>query len=164
MLIIVLLLATAAQAETPTAQPAIQIEKVVLTPESPGPDTLCQLWIHLRNDGERSASLLGFEVLLNGEQLPTYGKDLFVATLPPGETTELQLFNFWTTETGRAAPADGRWRLEVRLTEAQWAVFGLDDGEPTWRSLGPVADLPQSRVVTWGGEEPQAVDSGGGDG
>jgi hypothetical protein len=69
--------------------------------------------------------------------------------LPPEEVTEVRLYNFWTTETGRPAPADGRLAVAVELTEAHWYRIAEDDeGVEVWTPLEPVSGLPSAQTLT----------------
>ena len=40
--------------------------------------------------------------------------------LGAGQVADLPLYNFWSSETGRPYPKDGRLVVEVRLTGARW--------------------------------------------
>jgi hypothetical protein len=138
--------ATAQEAKKPAA--ALSVEEVTVTPSDPAADTLCKLTVKLRNAGEKTASLLAFEVAINGQTLPVYDTELFALPLDAGATTEVPLFNFWTSETGRPAPADGKLTVEVRLTEAQWVNIEMEDGVEVWTPTGAVDGLPAARSVT----------------
>ncbi len=140
-------IAFAQEAEKPAA-PALSVEAVTVTPSEPGVDTLCKLSVTLRNAGEQTASLLAFTVAINGQQLPVYKTELFALPLDPGAATEVPLFNFWTTETGRPAPADGNLKVEVNLTEAQWVKIEMEDEVEVWTPVGPVPGLPAAKSVT----------------
>jgi hypothetical protein len=70
--------------------------------------------------------------------------------LEPGEATELRLFNFWTSESARQAPADGRYRVEVSLDAARWYTIAKQADEEVWTPVGPVAGLPATASVTVG--------------
>ena len=154
-----------------TAQDAAQVEaKLKLTaiavdPADPGPDTLCKLSVTVRNDGERKASQLGFAVSLNGQDLSVYGNQLFMYPVPGGEEVEIPLYNFWTTETSRPTmPADGKFRVEVSLLEAEWMDISVVTetveraGKPVeeevevWTPLGAVEGLPTSVSVELGAD------------
>ncbi len=133
--------------ETVTA--SISLEKVMVTPEKPGIDTLCQLRVQVKNTGQATLTSLRFEVSLAGQTLPVYDKQLFLDELPPGETTEVRLYNFWTTETGRDAPKDGKLKLDVTLVEAQQVVITTDeDGTEVWTLGAAVKGLPLSLSQT----------------
>ena len=78
---------------------------------------------------------------VNGKPLTAYDKRLYLIAVEPGATRELHLFNFWSTETGRPAPADGKLNVEVTLARASWVQKttprrrrGLD---PRGRRPGP---------------------------
>lgn len=140
-------LAGAAAAHGEQAQPAaaaspLVLEALEVEPAQPGTDTLCRLRVRLRNGGDRDASALGFDVRINGTELAVYRNQLFMQQIPAGATETVALYNFWTTETSRPAPADGKLRLEVALREAQWFAIGDEEGVEVWRPLEPVAGLP----------------------
>ncbi len=140
--------ATGAQEAEKPAAPRLSVEEVTVTPSAPGIDTLCKLSVKLRNGGEQTASLLAFKVAINGQELPVYDTELFALALDPGAVTDVPLFNFWTTETGRPAPADGNLTVDVRLTEAQWVKIEMEDEVEVWTPLGPVEGLPAAKSVT----------------
>ena len=117
-------------------------------PPKPGSDTLCQLRVRVKNGGSRQVSALGFEVKLNGRPLPVYEKQLYLQTIASGAAEEVRLFNFWTTESGRPAPADGKLKVEVALKEAQWVEVKSEGGAEVWKPLGPVEGLPVTAAVT----------------
>ena len=130
------------------------IAAVEVTPPDPGEETLCQLRLRIENRGERPVYALRFEVRIGGEALPVYAKQLYYQKLPPGRTTEVRLFNFWTTETGRSRPEDGKLTVEVALREASWLAVTLESEEGSeqpievWTPAGEVPGLPVSRSVT----------------
>lgn len=133
--------------EEPT--PQVTIEAVIVEPEKPGPETLCRLQVRLKNAGDRVASQLGFSVEINGQELPVYASQLFYYALEPGATTVMPLYNFWTTETSRPAPADGKLTVAISLEEAEWMDISVDgDGVETWKPLGPVEGLPSRASTT----------------
>ena len=132
-----------AQSESAAAPASpLVLEALEIEPAQPGPDTLCRLRVRLRNGGERDASALAFDVRINGAELAVYANQLFMQQIPAGVTETVALYNFWTTETSRPAPADGKLRLEVALREAQWFAIGDEEGVEVWRPLEPVAGLP----------------------
>jgi hypothetical protein len=136
--------------ETPAAAASpLLIEAIAVEPTEPGPETLCKLRIKIRNGGGRPASSLRFAVKVAGHSLPVYGNQLFMYPLAPGAATEVRLYNFWTTETGRPAPPDGKLTVEVALTEARWLKLTTDpDGVEVWEPLEPVPGLPIAKSVT----------------
>ena len=142
------------EAATPPSPPPLVVETVTVTPERPAADTLYQLRVTLRNRGERIASQLAFRVTVAGQELPVYRNQLFMEAVPPGETFEVRLYNFWSSETGRAFPSDGRLPVEVALTEATWySIRDVEEEGETieeWSPLEPVAGLPSVRAVTLG--------------
>lgn len=144
-----LLLTASATAQESEARPRVTMEGVIVEPSRPDVDTLCRLKVKLRNTGERVASQLGFTVTIDGKELPVYANQLFYYPLEPGGTTEVPLYNFWTTETSRPAPADGKLTVAVSLEEAVWMDISVDGDEvETWKPLGPVEGLPSRASTT----------------
>ena len=94
---------------------SLTVEAVTVEPASPGPDTLCKLTVKVANGGDRTASQLDFQVKINGQELPVYRNQLFMFPVSAGETVDIPLYNFWSTETSRPAPADGKLAIEVTL-------------------------------------------------
>ena len=144
-LILLFLTAAAAPAEAP--KPALTLEAVKVEPAAPRPDTLCRLTVTLRNAGEQRASNLEFQVKVNGQELAAYKKRLYLTPVEPGATREVRLFNFWSTETGRPAPADGKLKIEVTLARASWVGKAARDGAEVWTPAGEVPGLPASRAL-----------------
>ena len=142
----------AAQEEPAAAEPQLKIAAISVEPESPAADTLCRLKIKIANTGDKIASRFGFAVSLNGQELGVYGNQIFMYPVGPASTEEISLYNFWTTETGRAMPADGKLRVEVTLKEAVWTQVATetdDEGEiEVWTPIGPVENLPVSSSIT----------------
>jgi hypothetical protein len=148
------------QAGEGAAASPLRIEQVRVSPERPGTETLCQLGIRLRNGGEKPMYAFAVDVKLDGTPLPIYERQLFLQALPAGEAAELRLFNFWTTETGRPRPADGRLVVEVTVREALWLDIteetpaeeteGAEPPEPVevWTPAGAVPGLPVRAAVT----------------
>ena len=122
------------------------LEAIEVDPAKPGPTTLCRLSVVVKNNSDKPASALGFEVELNGQSLVVYEDQLFYQLLPAGESTVVPLFNFWVSETGRPAPADGKLAVEVTLAEAQWfsvTTKTAESGEEEiWDPVGQVDGLP----------------------
>lgn len=131
------------EAEVP-APPPVTVESVRIEPARPAADTLCKLFVEIANTGDEIATQLGFEVRLNGQPIDVYETQLYMFPVPAGETKELQLFNFWTTETGRPAPANGKLEVEVELLEARWVEISDQEGVEVWDPIGPVPGLPSS--------------------
>lgn len=138
------------EAAAPTA--LLKIEAISVEPQSPAADTLCRLRVKISNAGEQIASRFGFSVTLNGQDLGVYGNQLFMFPVAPGTTEEISLYNFWTTETSRAMPADGKLRVEVALQEAVWTQMAMETDEEgeieVWTPIGPVENLPVTAAVT----------------
>jgi hypothetical protein len=142
-LLLVLSLALAAP-----APPVLTIESIRVEPASPEPDVLCHLAVTLRNRGDRPASALELAVKLGGNALPAYRDRVILKAVEPGATRELRLYNFWSTEPARPAPADGKLVLEVALTRAAWMQRETKDGATVWTPAGPVAGLPSVKTLT----------------
>jgi hypothetical protein len=138
--------AAAAPAEAP--RPPLTLEGVKVEPASPRADTLCHLAVRLKNAGAQTASALEFVVKVGGQELPAYRKRLYLTPVEPGATRELRLFNFWSTGTGRPAPADGRLKVEVTLARASWEQKAARDGAEVWTPTGEVPGLPFATSVT----------------
>ncbi len=147
-----LLLAGPAAAQPEATAPLLQIEAISVEPESPAADTLCRLRVRLSNKGDQIASRLGFAVSLNGQDLAVYGNQIFMVPVRPGTSEEISLYNFWTTETSRAMPADGKLRVEVTLREAVWTQMATETDEEgeieVWTPIGPVENLPSRASLT----------------
>jgi hypothetical protein len=146
-LLLALLLSVAAAARAEAPKPALTLEAVKVEPASPRPDTLCHLAVTVRNAGARPASALEFVVKVNGQELPAYRKRLYLAPVEPGATREVRLFNFWSTETGRPAPPNGKLGVEVTLARAAWVQRSTRDGAEVWTPAGEVPGLPATRNV-----------------
>jgi hypothetical protein len=147
-LLLAVLLGTAAAARAEAPKPTLTLEAVKVEPASPRPDALCHLTVTVRNAGSQVASSLEFVVKVNGQELPAYKKRLYLTPVEPGATREIRLFNFWSTETGRPAPANGKLGVEVALAHASWVRKASRDGAEVWTPAGEVPGLPASRNVT----------------
>ncbi len=141
--------------------PRLEVTKIDVQPSNPAAETLCRLTVTIRNSGEQNASQLGFAVRLNDQDLTVYGNQLFMYAVPAGSELEIPLYNFWTTETSRPAmPADGSFKVEVSLLEAQWmdistvtetverAGAQVEEEVEVWTPLGAIEGLPVSSSVT----------------
>lgn len=137
-----------AQGSEDAATKLLTVESVKVEPDAPGPDTLCRLAVEVRNQGTETASQLDFKVRINGQPLAVYRNQIFMYPVAPGETATIQLYNFWSTETSRPMPADGKLAVEVDLAEAQWVSITDEEGVEVWKPLGPVEGLPSSAGVT----------------
>jgi hypothetical protein len=138
-----------AQAEEAKSPQKLTIESIQVEPMKPGADTLCRLRVDLRNQGSEIASQLDFSVRINGQELAVYTNQLFMYPIPADATEEVQLYNFWSTETSRAMPKDGKLQIEVTLKAARWMEIKDDEeGVEVWTPLGDVEGLPVSQSVT----------------
>jgi hypothetical protein len=142
--------AGAADDEPPAARATLplSLEELTIEPAAPGPATLCKLRVKVRNGGTQVASRLGFAIKINGQALPVYANQLYFQNLPPGEVSEVRLYNFWTTETTRPLPKDGKLTVEVALQEASWVENTTEQGVEVSRPLGPVPGLPVAKSLT----------------
>jgi hypothetical protein len=148
VLAVLALLPLALGGEDKPAPPALSLESIQVEPAKPGPDTLCHLTVTVKNQGGRPASALDFAVKVGGAALPAYRDRLFLEAVEPGASRQVRLFNFWSTETGRPAPADGKLAVEVTLAAASWMKRETKNGATVWTPDGTVAGLPSSRSVT----------------
>lgn len=130
------------------AAPGVRVKSVRVTPDAPTADTLCHLEVELENRGDETASQLAFTVTIEGRDVDVYDNQIFMFPVAAGETSTLELFNFWVTETYRPAPTDGRLDVVVRLDEAQWYSIEEDDEGEVWEPLGAVPGLPTEAAVT----------------
>ncbi len=128
--------------------PTLKISAIHIEPANPAADTLCRLRVEIENSDERIATQLGFTVTINGQRLPVYESHLFMFPLSPKGKSELPLYNFWSTETSRPEPADGKLEIQVTLREARWMKIATEGDTETWTPLGDVARLPVSASVT----------------
>jgi len=145
-LLVALLPGAAAGQGAPAAKPAslLALPSIEIRPAAPGPDTLCQLRVKLRNGGTKKASVFAFTVRVNGEPIPVYKRQVYLQTVDPGSVAEIQLYNFWTTETSRPAPKDGQLRVEVTLDEARWVEVRTEGGAEVATPGDKVPGLPVS--------------------
>jgi len=137
----------AGQAPPPAGKPAspaspLALASVEIRPANPGPDTLCQLRVKLKNGGARKVSVLAFTVRINGEPIPVYKRQIYLQTVDAGATAEIRLYNFWTTETHRPLPKDGQLRVEVALDEARWVEVKTEAGAEVTTPGDKVPGLP----------------------
>jgi len=123
---------------------SLVLESLEIDPAKPGPKTLCKLRVRIRNKGGQAASNFRFGVRINGQELPIYKDHIYLQTIAAGAVGEVQLFNFWTTESGRPAPEDGQLRLEVALEEARWVEVKREGNVTEYKPLGAVEGLPVS--------------------
>lgn len=128
--------------------PQITVEAISVEPSSPAVDTLCRLEVTVKNHGSEIASQLDFKVKINGQALPVYRNQLFMFPLEPGKSSDIKLYNFWSTETSRPAPEDGKLTVEVALVAAQWTKVSMEDDVEVWQPLGAVGGLPHAASVT----------------
>ncbi|HEV8579059.1 MAG TPA: hypothetical protein VGX68_08230 [Thermoanaerobaculia bacterium] len=128
-------------------KPSLTLEAIRVEPASPGPDTLCRLSATVRSTGERPVSALQFMVRLNGRDLAAYKDRIYMQPIEPGAARELHLFNFWSTEAGRPAPADGKLTLQVTFAGAAWMQKEVKDSAEIWTAVGPVDGLPVTKSI-----------------
>jgi hypothetical protein len=128
------------------AEPArLVLEAAEVKPSSAPPDTLCHLRARIRNAGQTTASAFAFRLELDDHEVGVYRDHLFMDPIEPGQTASLELFSFWTNETGRPLPASGTLRVELTLASARWMKQSRDaDGTRVWNDAGAVEGLPQT--------------------
>lgn len=136
-----------AQEAAPEAGPALAIAAIHVEPAKPAADTLCRLRVEIANKGDRTASQFGFTVKINGKELPVYKNHLFMFPLPAQTTSELPLYNFWSTETSRPVPSSGKLEIEVTLREARWFDISTEGDTETWSPVSYVEGLPATRSI-----------------
>jgi hypothetical protein len=108
----------------------------MVKPASPGPSTLCELKVRLKNAGSRPVSFFSFNVKIDGQEVPTYKTSTYAVNIEPGTTGELALFNFDSPPEARA------FDVQVTLVEAQWVEVKKQGSSSTTPPSGPVAGLP----------------------
>ena len=74
--------------------------------------------------------------------------ELFFHPVAAGATAEVRLHNFWSNETGRPFPTNGKMTVEVTLAEAKWMDVKTENGAEVWTAAGPIEGLPVSKSVT----------------
>lgn len=144
-----LVLALGAGAQVPEGATApLEVESIVIVPDPPAAETLCKLRVRIRNGSDKAISGLELRVALGGQELAVYRNQLFMDLLAARATTEIELFNFWTTESARPALADGKLRLEVSLERASWLeITTAEDGTETWTLQDGVPGLPSAKQL-----------------
>jgi len=128
-------------------KPPLSVAAIVVSPPSPGADTLCKLRVVVKNQGEQPVSAFGFQVKINGQALPVYEKQRYLDPIDPGEAKEIALFNFWSSETDRPFPKDGSVTVEVALTEARWVAKRMEGEVPVWTMKELIPGLPVALTV-----------------
>ncbi len=136
------------KAPEPAAKSPLALEGLSVEPSKPGTETLCHLTVKIANHGEKIATAFAFTVAVAGHELPVYRNQVFVKPVPAGQTVELALYNFWTSETGRPAPTDGKLPVKVTLREARWTEKSEEKGVEVWKLQEPVPGLPVEASVT----------------
>lgn len=143
-------ISSAAKASSPPPPPpasGLSLASITIEPAAVAADTLCRLRVEIRNSTPQPVSYLVFRVRVGGHQLPVYDKLVTLQTLPAAASTEVRLYNFWSSETGRPFPADGNLTVDVSLLEARWVRLETKDGEEVTTPLATVPGLPVSRSV-----------------
>lgn len=139
---------SAAAQEAGAPAPTVTLEAISVEPATPAADTLCKLKVTVQNKGTEVASQLDFKVKINDQDLPVYRNQLFMYPVRPQESAEIPLYNFWSTETSRPMPGDGKLTVEVSLAAAQWMKISMEDDVEVWEPLGPIEGLPSTQSVT----------------
>ncbi len=131
-------------AQAPRSSSPLILEKVVVEPLDPGPGTLCRLRVNLRNRGRHTASRFHFRVQVADNALEVYEDQLFLQPIVAGESQEILLFNFWSSEAGRPFPATGPLTVEVSLEAASWVSVELGSDGESRHLIGAVPGLPSA--------------------
>ncbi len=137
-------------------EPQVTVEEVAITvspgkpvgPEGLSPGTLCNLKVKLRNRGAQKAYSFRFGVKINGREMTAIDKMLYMQAVDPGNTEEIALSNFYSTEPGGTLPKDGKVTVEVTLKQAQWVEIKKEGNTQVWTPLGEVKGLPFSKSVS----------------
>ena len=137
-------------------EPQVTVEDVLITvspgkpigPEGLSPGTLCNLKVKLRNRGTQKASSFGFGVKINGQGMTLYDKMLYMEAVDAGNTGEIALSSFYSTEPGGPLPKDGKVTVDVTLKQAQWVEIKKEGDTQAWTPLGEVKGLPFSKSVS----------------
>ncbi len=130
----------------------VVLEALEIDPPKPARETLCKPRIRVRNNGDKAVTSFLFGVRLDGQELSIYKNHVFFYTIAGGEVSDVDLYNFWTTEAGRPTPRNGQLRMEVTLKEARWVEIKRDGDRTEYKLLGSVEGLPTSisRVIPLG--------------
>lgn len=142
-----------AAAEADAAPASLTLDAVVVKPANPGPEVLCKLRVRIRNHGSEVASRLAFAVRVDGRALPVYDTEVFIEDIAPDTAVELEMHNFWSSDSVRPFPANAKLTVEVTLLEAWWVRVEEKDGVVEQTPLGEVAGLPVSRTASLGGRQ-----------
>jgi hypothetical protein len=108
----------------------------MVKPASPGPSTLCELKVRLKNAGGRAVSFFRFDAKIDGKEVPSYKVYTYAVNVEPGTTGEFALFNF------DSPPQTKAFDVQVTLVEAQWVEVKKEGNSSTTTASGPVAGLP----------------------
>ena len=137
------------------SDPVVTVDTVIVEPsgriggaEAIGPETLCKLRVKLRNGGTQKVSSFLFGVRINGQSVKTYDQTVYTQAIDPSATGEIELFNFYSSESSGPKPKDGNLTVEVTLKEARWVEIKKDGQASVWTPLGEVKGLPSSKSVT----------------
>lgn len=125
----------------PSSPFGLSITTVRVTPERPGPGSLCQLSVTIANAGTTPASRFRFAVKIDGRPVAAYTAAMHLDVVAPRATKQIQLYNFWSRKD---ADASGM-QVEVSLASAEWVQSGVAaDGVRTWSATGRVTNLPST--------------------
>ena len=114
----------------------VHVEAIMVQPASPGPSTLCEFKVRLKNAGSRPVSYFRFNVKIDGQDVPAYKLYTHVFNIEPGKTGKLALNNFYSPPEARA------FEVQVTLVEAQWVEVKKEGTSSTTTPSGPMAGLP----------------------
>jgi len=120
----------------------VEVSAIAIKPANPGPSTLCELKVELKNRGSRPVSFFSFEVKVDGKDVPLYKETSYVNNIDPGKTGEIQLNNFYT-------PGEAKlFTVQVALVKAQWVEVKKEGASSTTTPTGVVAGLPANATLT----------------
>jgi hypothetical protein len=122
--------------------PDVRVDAIVIKPASPGPSTLCELKVRLKNAGTRTASNFKLDVKIDGQDMPVYQRYAYVVDIAPGATEELELNNFYSPSQTKV------FVVQVTLLEAQWVDVKKEGKNITVTPSGAVAGLPTSASLS----------------
>jgi hypothetical protein len=122
------------------AQPAraadVTVDAVIVEPANPGPATLCQLKVRIKNGGVQAVSMSAFGVRIDGQQSSQYKASTYAINIAPGTTGEVALQSVYSP----AAPRT--FDVQVSLLSGQWVKVTSEGTTTTTTPTGAVAGLP----------------------
>jgi hypothetical protein len=139
-LCLAVLLGTAAA--IPARAADVAVDGIVVEPASPGPSTICQLKVRLKNGGSQAVSLLKFGVKIDGQEVAQYKVSSYAIGIAPGTVGEVALYSFYSPAVPKT------FEVQVALVEAQWVQVRQEGVTTTTTPAGPVPGLPTSASLS----------------